>query len=64
MFTVVNGVLYIQPVHLLQLLEERARVIAERTAEPGLDALTTERLRGQRLETLTLISQITEAQDA
>ena len=64
MFTNVNGVVYIHPTQLLLLLETRAKLIAEKTAEPGKDLPATERLRGQRLELLSLIKQIKEAQDA
>ena len=60
-FTTVNGIAYIDPSCFLQFLEGRAKLIAEKTAEPGLDALATERLRGQRLELLSQLKQIQEA---
>ena len=61
--TAVNGVIYIDRSCFLQMLADRAKLIAEKTAEPGLDSLTTERLRGQRLELVSLLQQLTEADD-
>jgi len=59
--TTVNGVIYIDRSCFLQMLADRAKLIAEKTAEPGLDSLMTERLRGQRLELVSLLQQLTEA---
>jgi hypothetical protein len=56
-----NGVKYIDPDQLLQRLNERARLLAERTAQPGLEQATTEGLRGQRVALLALIQELTEA---
>ena len=50
--------LYIDPIKLLQYLDERAILIAERTAKPRLDILTTELLRGHRQETLALHTEL------
>jgi hypothetical protein len=50
--------LYIDPIKLLQYLEERAILLAERTATPRTDALTTELLRGHRQEILALQTEL------
>ena len=50
--------LYIDPILLLQYLDKRAILLAEHTAKPRLDALATELSRGQRLETLTLLTEL------
>lgn len=49
---------YIHLNKLLQLLTERGIVIATLTATPGKDAITTELLRGRRVELLNLINQL------
>jgi len=54
---------YIDPVHFLQLLEERVSLLGERIAVPGIDYPTTEGLRGRRLELQTLIQQLKEHLD-
>jgi len=64
MFINVNGVTYIHPEQLLQSLNIRVKLLTEKTAEPGRDSMTTELLRGQRLELMTLIKQIKEASNA
>lgn len=56
----VCGCLYIDPVCLLQLLQERVRLLTERIAVPGTDHATTEGLRGRRAELVTLLQQLTE----
>jgi len=50
--------LYIDPIKLLQYLDKRAILLAERTAKPRLDAIETELLRGHRQETLTLQTEL------
>ncbi len=50
--------LYIDPMMLLQYLDERAILLAERIAEPALDAVTTELLRGHRQEALALHTEL------
>lgn len=50
--------LYIDPIKLLQYLDERAILLAERTAKPRLDAIETELLRGHRQETLALQTEL------
>lgn len=50
--------LYIDPIKLLQYLDERAILLAERIAKPRLDAIATELLRGHRLEALTLQTEL------
>ena len=57
----ISGAKYIDHSYYLQMLSDRAKLIAEKTAEPGLDQLTTERLRGQRLEICSQLKQLTEA---
>ena len=54
---------HIDPVHFLQFLEERASLLGERIAVPGIDHPTTEGLRGRRLELQTLIQQLKECLD-
>ena len=49
---------YIHLNKLLQLLTERGIVIATLTATPGKDAITTELLRGRRVELLNLTNQL------
>lgn len=49
---------YIDPVKLLQLVNRRAILLAERTATPRLNATETELLRGHRLEALALKAQL------
>jgi len=49
---------YIHLNKLLQLLTERGIVIAIATATPGKDAITTELLRGRRVELLNLTNQL------
>ena len=49
---------YIHLNKLLQLLRERAIVIAIHTATPEKDAITTELLRGRRVELLNLTNQL------
>jgi len=49
---------YIDPIKLLQYLDRRAILLAERTATPSLDAIKTELLRGHRQETLALKAQL------
>jgi len=56
-----QGGLYIDSDKLLQLLQDRARVYAEKAAEPGLDPVKTELWRGQRLEALKLELDLREA---
>lgn len=51
---------HIDPVQLLQYLNDYANIYAEETARPGLDAMKTELVRGQRLAYLTLIKEINE----
>lgn len=51
---------YIDPMHFLQFLEERVRLLGEKIAAPGIDHPTTEGLRGRRLELQTLVQQIKE----
>jgi len=50
--------LYIDPNKLLQYLSERAILLAERTAQPKLDAASTELLRGHRQEALALLTEL------
>ncbi len=50
--------LYIDPIKLLQYLGERAILLAERTAQPKLDAVSTELLRGHRQEALALLTEL------
>ena len=50
--------LYIDPIKLLQYLDKRATLLAERTAKPRLDAIETELLRGHRQETLALQTEL------
>ncbi len=50
--------LYIDPIKLLQYLDERAILLAERTAQPRLDAISTELLRGHRQEALALLTEL------
>ena len=50
--------LYIDPNKVLQYLSERAILLAERTAQPKLDAVTTELLRGHRQEALALLTEL------
>lgn len=57
----VYGVWYIDPVRFLKLLNDRASLVTERIAVPGLDHPATEGLRGRRAELLNLIQQLTEA---
>jgi len=49
---------YIHLNKLLQLLTERGIVIATLTATPGKDVITTELLRGRRVELLNLTNQL------
>lgn len=56
----VCGTWYIDPMRLLQILEERASLVTERIAVPGTDFATTEALRGRRAELHTLMQQLTE----
>lgn len=49
---------HIHAVKLLQYLEQRAILLAERTAEPRLDSTSTELLRGHRQEVLAFKAQI------
>lgn len=51
---------YIDPIKLLQYLEQYAIIFAEQTAKPGLDATKTELARGQRLAYLALRKLINE----
>lgn len=60
-FTAINGLRYIDPGQFLIYLENRARLLAEKTAEPGLDQSTTELLRGERTALLLLHREIKEA---
>jgi len=50
----------IDPVQLLQYLDNYANILAEETAKPGLDPTKTELARGQRLHCLMLIRDIKE----
>ena len=50
--------LYIDPIKVLQYLDERAILLAERTAQPKLDAISTELLRGHRQEALALLTEL------
>ena len=50
--------LYIDPNKVLQYLSERAILLAERTAQPKLDVVTTELLRGHRQEALALLTEL------
>ncbi len=50
--------LYIDPIKLLQYLDRRAILLAERTAQPKLDAIATELLRGHRQEILALQTEL------
>jgi len=50
--------LYIDPIKVLQYLDERAILLAERTAQPKLDALSTELLRGHRQEALAFLNEL------
>jgi len=50
--------LYIDPNKVLQYLSERAILLAERTAQPKLDAVTTELLRGHRQEAIALLNEL------
>ena len=52
---------YIHPDKLLQLLEEYARVFAERTAIPNMSEREADLLRGQRLLALIIANEIREA---
>lgn len=54
---------HIHPDKLLQLLEEYARVLAERTAIPNTPERESDTLRGQRLFALIIAQQIREAID-
>lgn len=54
---------HIHPDKLLQLLEEYARVFAERTAIPNLTERDTDLLRGQRLLALIIAKEIREARN-
>lgn len=56
----INNTWYIDAVQFLHVLDERARLVTERIAVPGVDLPTTEGLRGRRGELLTLIQQLTE----
>lgn len=56
----VYGTWYIDPMRFLQFLTERASLVTERIAVPGVDHATTEALRGRRAELHTLIQQLTE----
>ena len=49
---------YIDPIKMLQYLNNRAILLAERTAKPGLPADQTELLRGHRQEVLALQDQL------
>ena len=49
---------YIHLNKLLHLLTERGIVIATLTATPGKDAITTELLRGRRVELLNFTNQL------
>ena len=49
---------YIDPIKLLQYLDNRAILLAESTAQPGLPADKTELLRGHRQEALALQDQL------
>ena len=49
---------YIDPIKLLQYVDRRAILLAERTAKPRLDATDTELLRGHRQEALALKAQL------
>lgn len=51
---------HIDPVKLLQYLERYANILAEHIATPGLDAVKTELVRGQRLHCLVLAKSIKE----
>jgi len=62
--TNINGHLYIDCDRLLQILTDRDTLIKERIATPGMEPLLTERYRGQHLELASLITQITEQQNA
>ena len=50
--------LYIDPIKLLQYLDKRAILLAERTAKPKLDMVSTELLRGHRQEALALLTEL------
>lgn len=64
-WTQVNGIWYIDPSYFLPCLEERAKLIAEKAADSiGLDSISTERLRGQRLELQAILKQLKEANNA
>ena len=52
---------HIHPNKLLQLLDNRAKVFAERASQPGLPLTETEIIRGQRLEALSIAKEIREA---
>jgi hypothetical protein len=60
---IVGGRVVIDPDTLLGFLQYRATILAERTAEPNLDPVRTELLRGQRVALLALIKDITETID-
>ena len=57
----INNIWYIDVMQFLQVLDERARLVTERIAVPGVDLPTTEGLRGRRGELITLIQQLTES---
>lgn len=58
--TLVGGIWYIDPVRLLESLEKRVSLLTERIAVPGIDHVTTEALRGRRIELVDLIQQLKE----
>lgn len=54
---------HIHPDKLLRLLEEYARVFAERTAVPNIPEREADNLRGQRLFAMIIVKEIREARD-
>lgn len=56
--TLTTSGLYIDPNKVLQYLSERAILLAERTAQPKLDVVSTELLRGHRQEALALLTEL------
>ena len=49
---------HIDPIKLLKYLDNRAILLAERTAKPGTSAVQTELLRGHRQEVLALQAEL------
>ena len=55
-----QGSWYIEPMRLLELLQERVSLLTERIAVPGTDHVTTEALRARRQELTALVQQLKE----